>query len=223
MTKLEQLQAAGDAEKAIEMAAYHKGKREYLGISNPQIDIFVKEWRGAMDVAERVALASELWQSDIFEARVAAAKLLIQARIKPDDQPAWDLIKSWVPEFDAWAIADHAASAGSRRLVADSSRLDDVEIWAKSDHMWSRRAALVMTLPWAKLNYLSEKQSLERERILGWAVTYVEDKEWFIQKAISWWIRDLSKHDPSRAREFLANHGDSMKPFAAKIAGKYLS
>lgn len=223
MTPLAQLQAAGDAGKAAEMSAYHKGKREFLGVSNPQIDALVKEWRGAMDVAQRVALADRLWQSNLHEARIAAAKLLIQARIKPDDQPAWALIKSWVPDFDAWAIADHAASAGSRRLVADSSRLDDVAQWAKSDHMWSRRAALVMTLPWAKLNYLSEKQNLERERILGWAAEYVVDSEWFIQKAIGWWIRDLSKHDPSRAQEFLASHGDNMKPFAAKIAGKYLA
>jgi len=223
MTALEQLQAAGDREKAAEMAAYHKGKREFLGVSNPQIDMFVKEWRGAMDVAERVALADMLWQSNLHEARVAAAKLLIQARIKPDDQPAWDLIKSWVPDFDAWAIADHAASAGSRRLVANSSRLNDVAQWAKSDHMWSRRAALVMTLPWAKLNYLSEKQTAERERILGWAAAYVDDKVWFIQKSIGWWIRDLSKHDPSRASAFLANHGEAMQPFAAKIAAKYLS
>ncbi len=136
MTALEQLQAAGDAGKAAEMAAYHKGKREFLGVTNPQIDTFVKAWRGAMDVAERVALADTLWQSNLHEARIAAAKLLTQARLKPSDMAAWELIKSWVPEFDAWAIADHTASAGSRRLVADSSRLDSVEVWAKSDHMW---------------------------------------------------------------------------------------
>ncbi|MCF6305139.1 MAG: DNA alkylation repair protein [Rhodobacteraceae bacterium] len=223
MTALEQLQALADAEKSVEMAAYHKASREYLGVSNPQIDALVKEWRAAMDVAQRVALADQLWQSNLHEARIAATKLLIQARIKPDDQPAWDLIKSWVPDFDAWAIADHASSAGSRRLVADSTRLDDVAQWAKSDHMWSRRAALVMTLPWAKLNYPSEKQNLERERILGWAADYAVDSEWFIQKSIGWWIRDLSKHDPDRARQFLENHSETMAAFAAKIAGKYLS
>ncbi len=223
MTGLEQLQTLSDADKAVEMADYHKAKREYLGVSNPQIDVLVKEWRGHMDVAGRVALADMLWQSDIFEARIAAAKLLVQARIKPDDQPAWDLIKSWVPEFDTWAIADQACSAGARRLVANPSRLDDVALWVESGHMWSRRAALVMTLPWAKLNYLSEKQTSERERILGWAAEYVADKEWFIQKSIGWWIRDLSKHDPSRASLFLASHGEAMQPFAAKIAGKYLT
>ena len=36
----------------------------------------------------------------------------------------------------------------------------------------------------------------------------VEDRDWFIQKAIAWWVRELSKHDPDRARAFLAAHGE---------------
>ena len=143
--------------------------------------------------------------------------------LRPSDESAWALITSWVPQFDGWAIADHAATAGAKRLVADPSRLDEVEAWTRSDHMWSRRAALVMTLPWAKLNNLSEDQQASRERILGWAAGYVDDPEWFIQKAVAWWVRDLSKHDAARAAAFLAEHGEQMKPFARKIAGKYLN
>ncbi len=50
----------------------------------------------------------------------------------------------------------------------------------------------------------------------------MEDRAWFIQKAIAWWVRDLSKHDPERARAFLDTHGPNLKPFARKEAGKYL-
>ena len=53
-------------------------------------------WRADLDLPGRVALAGALWQTDIHEARIAAAKLLTQARITPD-QPTWDLIVSWVP------------------------------------------------------------------------------------------------------------------------------
>jgi len=88
--------------------------------------------------------------------------------------------------------------------------------------MWSRRAALVSTLPWAKLNHLSPAQNKARERILGWAARYVDDHDWFVQKAVSWWLRDLSKHDAPRVQTFLDKHGDRMKPFARKIARKYL-
>jgi 3-methyladenine DNA glycosylase AlkD len=221
MNALDELRALGDVKKAAEMAAYHKQTREIIGLANPQIDGFVKTWRAELSLDDRLALAAELWQTDVFEARIAAAKLLIQARINPDDA-AWALLQSWVPEFDSWAIADHASTAAAKRLVAEPARLDEVEGWTHSKHMWSRRAALVATLPWAKLNHLTPEQNKARERILGWAARYVDDHDWFMQKAVAWWLRDLSKHDAPRTALFLEKHGERMKPFARKIAGKYL-
>ncbi|NKB27053.1 MAG: DNA alkylation repair protein [Rhodobacteraceae bacterium] len=208
--------------KAEEMAAYHKVDRPYLGVANPDIDACAKRWRAALDLDQRLALTAGLWDSNIHEARVAAAKLLTQARIRPDDGAAWDLIAGWVPQFDAWAIADHAAGAGAKRLVWDPARLDRVEGWTTSDHLWTKRAALVMTLPWTKQNHPKPQEVAARERVLGWAADYVSDPEWFIQKAVAWWLRELSKHDADRVRRFLAAHGEAMKPFARREAGKYL-
>lgn len=219
---LEQLRAKADPARAEQMAAYHKVDRPYMGVANPDTDILVRDWRQALDLETRMTLARDLWQTNIFEARVAAAKLLTQARIKPSDAGAWHLITSWVPEFDSWAIADHACMAGQRRLTADPSRLDSVEGWTTSEHMWTRRAALVITLPWTKQNHPSAQETATRERILGWAAGYVTDPDWFIQKSVAWWLRELSKHDPDRTRGFLAAHGDQMKPFARKEAAQQL-
>jgi 3-methyladenine DNA glycosylase AlkD len=158
----------------------------------------------------------------VHEGRVAAAKLLTQARIRPDDSGAWELICQWVPQFDAWAIADHVCIAGQKRVLADPSRLDQVEGWTTSPLMWARRAALVVTLPFAKMNFPKEAELAARERALSWAAGYVEDRDWFIQKAVAWWIRDLSKHDAARARQFLAEHGHLLKAFARKEAAQYL-
>lgn len=220
-TALSQLEAAADPAKAPEMAAYHKAPRRYLGVTVPQITELANQWRAELDVGGRVALADALWKTDIHEARVAAAKLLTQARLRPDEA-AWALIASWVPDFDAWAIADHACDAGQRRLVADPSRIATVAGWTTSDHMWTRRAALVITLPWAKLNFLKPEDAAIREQVLGWAAAYTADRDWFIQKAVGWWLRDLSKHDADRVRAFLAAHGAQMKGFARKEAEKYL-
>ncbi|CAN0591261.1 unnamed protein product [Ectocarpus sp. 12 AP-2014] len=203
------------------MARYHKVDRAYLGVANPAIDATVKEWRTTLTLDARIALADALWQTNIHEARVAAAKLFTQARIRPDDQ-VWAMINSWVPDFDAWAIADHAAIAGQKRLSADPSRLDDLEPWTRSEHLWTKRAVLVMTLPWTKNRNPKPAELAQRERILGWAATYVDDPEWFIQKAVAWWLRDLSKRDPDRTRAFLTTYGDQMKPFARREASRYL-
>lgn len=208
-------------ERAIGMAKYHKVPREYLGITNPDLNGLTKEWRNALDVGARVDLARELWNTDIFEGRLAASKLLTQARIKPDDA-AWELIKSWAPDFDSWAIADHACMAGQKRLVADPSRLEQIEAWTTSEHMWTRRAALVISLPWTKQNHPKPAEIEARERILGWAASYASDHKWFIQKSVAWWLRELSKHDAPRVRAFLDEHGESLKPFARKEAARQL-
>lgn len=98
MTPLEELQALADPAKAADMQAYHKAQRPYLGVTVPQIEELTDRWRAELTLDARLALAAELWRSNIHEARVAAAKLLTQARIRPDGA-AWELIVSWVPDF----------------------------------------------------------------------------------------------------------------------------
>lgn len=219
---LTELRALAEPGRAEQMTAYHKQKRDVIGISNPDINDLTKTWRQTLSVEERVSLAAELWATNIFEGRLAASKLLTQARLRPDED-AWSLIQSWVPDFDSWAIADHACMAGQKRLVADPTRLDQVEVWTKSDHMWTRRAALVITLPWTKQNHPKPHELEARDRVLGWAASYVDDHDWFIQKSVAWWIRDLSRHDIARSQAFLEEFGTRLKPFARKEAARHLS
>lgn len=220
-TALAHLHALADPAKAAEAHAYHKADRPYLGLRVPQIEELTTQWRADLSLEDRIQLAADLWQTNIHEARVAAAKLLTQARIKPD-QAAWDLICSWVPDFDAWALADHACIAAQKRITADPSRIDTVETWTRSENMWTRRAALVATLPFTKQNFPKDFELAIRDRVLGWAAGYCDDRDWFIQKAVAWWLRDLSKHDPARTESFLQEHGERMKAFARKEAAQYL-
>jgi len=219
---LEALRQHADPTTVAAKQTYHKIDRLYLGVGNDAINDLTKLWRQQLSVSERVTLAAELWTTNIFEARVAAAKLLTQARIK-DDDAVWDLIQTWVPDFDSWAIADHACSAAQKRVVADPTRIETVEQWTASDHMWTRRAAFVATLPWTKQNFPKPHELIIRDRVLGWAAELVTDHDWFIQKAIAWWLRDLSRHDAQRTRDFIAQYGDQMKPFARKEASCHLS
>lgn len=218
---LNRIRAYADPDRAPGQAAYHKVARVYLGVPNPVLNDLTRGWRRDLDLDRRVALADALWQTDIFEARIAAAKLLTQTRIRPDEA-VWRLLCGWLPDFDSWAIADHVCMAAQKRLVADPARLDDVAGWSVSQHMWTRRAALVATLPWARMPDPDPDDLARRDRILGWASAYVGDPDWFIQKAVAWWLRDLSKHDPARVRAFLGNHGAAMKAFARKEAARHL-
>lgn len=217
-----EITALAEPDKVEAMQAYHKVERPYLGTANPAIETLCKTWRAELSLPDRLALCHGLWASNIHEARIAAAKLLTQARIRPDDSRAWEMICTWVPDFDAWAIADHVCIAAQKRVTADLSRLDTIEEWTTSELMWTRRAALVSTLPLARLNNLKPAEQEGRERVLSWAASYLADKDWFIQKSVAWWLRDLSKHDPARTEAFLAEFGDLMKNWARKEAGQYL-
>lgn len=212
MDELDALRAMADPQRAARTAARHKSGRETLGLTPAQIDAQVADWRGR-DIAARVALADLLWQSDIHEARISAARLLTQARMQPDDA-VWQLIASWVPDLDGAEIADAAMIAGQKRIVAEPARLDEVQHWLASRNPWARRAALSVTLPFAKLPHPKPADMALRERALDWAAQMSADPHGAVQQAVAGWLRDLARRDPDRVAQFLDAHGEAMKPFA---------
>jgi 3-methyladenine DNA glycosylase AlkD len=220
---LADLRSRGDRAKSVQMAAYHKVARVYLGVANPAIDSVVRGVRAEQPEAAWVSIAGELWDTDIHEARIGAAKLVDRNRFHSVDGEVWALIRRWVEDFDAWAVADHATIAGQKRLVNDHLRLEEVEAWTSHPHMWVRRAALVITLPFARQANPGPDVTAVRERVLTWAAGYVADPDWFIQKAVAWWLRDLSRRDPDATRAFLAEHGPAMSRFARRGAARHLA
>ncbi|MTH64333.1 DNA alkylation repair protein [Paracoccus shanxieyensis] len=219
--ELAQLRALADPDKAAQAAEYHKVAREYLGVAVPVIDDLARTWREGLDLPARLDLAARLWDSDVHEGRIAAAKLLTQARIRPDDA-AWRLIAGWVAQFDGAAIADHVMKAGEKRLVADPSRLAEVEGWLDHPDPWVRRAALTGTLPWTRIRNPKPADLAQRDQILGWLSRLAGDRQNDIQKTIGVWLRDLSKHDPQRVRDWLAADGAQLRPAARREAARWL-
>ena len=215
------LRAAGDPAKAAKDAAYHKTERATWGVPGDVLAEMTTGWRRSLPLEDRLDVARALWADGAHDARIAAPKLLAQARIR-EDAPVWDLLLSWVPAFDGWAIADTACGAIAKRLVAEPARLDVVEGWTGADDPWTKRAALVATLPWTKQRHPSEAERAARERVLGWAAGYVGDGRWFVQKAVAWWLRDLSRRDPERVRAFVEAHGGRMAAFARREATRLL-
>lgn len=219
MTPLDALRAEGSPDRAAEAAARHETDREYLGTPLPAIDALVAEWREELSVEERVALAGSLWHSNVHEARIAAARLLLQARLRPDEA-AWRLVQDWIGQLDNWAIADAVGKAAEKRVMADLGRLEEVAQWLPSENAWARRSALIATNPLAKKNNTKPEEQDAREEVLDWMVDLLADRDWHVQKAIATWLRDLAKHDPERVRAFLAEHGEVMRGFTRKDVAK---
>jgi 3-methyladenine DNA glycosylase AlkD len=211
---LQALRALGSPERAEWEKRYQKSRWEHWGVSLPNMDVAMRETLGDLSQDEALALCRRLWREPVWDLKIVAGRILARKSIAPDAK-VLDFVTERMANLDGWAVADNLASVASRCLIEDPGRLDAVESWIENPHLWTRRAALVFTLPWAE-----EKR--DPERMLGWAARLAEDREWFIQKAIGWWLRELSKRDPKRVRRFLNEHGGKLKGVARREATKYL-
>jgi 3-methyladenine DNA glycosylase AlkD len=177
------------------------------------MDATIREILKDVPAAQRLALARRLWREPVWDLKIVAGRLLT-AQSVPPTEALWRFVTARMADLDGWAVADNLASVASRCLLHHPQRLDVVEGWVQSPHLWTRRAALVFTLPWTR-------DGRDPERMLGWAARLAGDREWFIQKAIGWWLRELSKRGAARVRLFLAEHA-ALKGVARREASKYL-
>lgn len=209
------LRGLGGQARAEQEKRYQKSGWEHWGVAVPDIDHAIRETVKDAPARELLRLSARLWREPVWDLKIAAARILARDAVPPTEN-LWRFVRARMADLDGWAVADNLANVGSRCLLGDPRRLDAVEAWVESRHLWTRRAALVFTLPWTK-------QGRDPERMLGWAVALADDPEWFIQKAIGWWLRELSKRDKQRVRRFLDDHGAALKSVARREATKYLA
>lgn len=213
---IRELEALSNRADAEQIARYHKVKRVYLGIRVPRIAEVARDYWKACEGNGLIACCDQLWETDIHEARILVGKLFEVRKLRETEE-VWQFIHRVKGDLNSWAIADHLESGARQSLKADRNRLDLIESeWLPHPNFWVRRVSLVYTL------FLAKKGA-DPERPLRWAAGMVDDREWFIQKAIGWWLRELSKHNPQRVVLFLETYGSRMKAFARKEASKYLT
>ncbi len=211
---LAELQKLGNAERALADQRYHKSKRVHWGVTVPQCAQLLKIHTKTLNQEQLQSLAESLWATDIFDPMVCATRILGMKKVQPGTA-LWQQLIRFLESVDGWALEDGLAHAAWKCLLADEGLLDAVETWTTHDCFWIRRAALVYTLPFAK-------KGRDPERMLQWASLYAKDPEWFIQKAIGWWLRVLGAHDPERVMAFLKVHGPLLKSVAKKEATRKL-
>ena len=207
------LRAMGSPARAEKEKGYQKSVWQHWGVALPQMDAAIREILKDVPAADRLALSRRLWREPVWDLKIVAGRLLVAPSVPPTE-PLWRFVTARMADLDGWAVADNLAPVASRCLLHDPRRLDVVEDWVHSPHLWTRRAALVFTLAWTR-------EGRDPERMLGWAARLADDREWFIQKAIGWWLRELSKRDANRVRRFLAEHGTTLKGVARREASKY--
>jgi 3-methyladenine DNA glycosylase AlkD len=200
------LRELGKAERAFSEKAYLKIDLEFAGVTVPRTRAAVKDWTreqngsgAGLDRDRLTAVAAALWVSSLYESRLAA-EILLENNARLLEPADIGLIERLLRNSGTWALVDGLAPnvAGdlAARYPADIGPV--LDRWAQDQDFWLRRSALL-----APLRPL-RRGGGDFDRFAGYADAMLEEKEFFIRKAIGWVLRETAKKRPELVADWLA-------------------
>jgi 3-methyladenine DNA glycosylase AlkD len=212
------LRALGTTERAEGEKRYLKSDLEHLGATVWQIRREVRSLASDhpnLDHTELVTLVHELWARPVHERRMAAV-LLLEAYpelVGPQDLP---LLERLVREAKTWAYVDGLAGDVLGELLRRDPRVaPKLDRWASDPDFWVRRSALL-----AQIKPLQSGAPFAR--FGRYAEAMLDEKEFFIRKAIGWVLREAGKTRPDEVFEWLLPRMDRASGVTTREAVKYL-
>lgn len=172
------LQLHATAQNVEGMARFGIRPTHALGISMPILR------KMARDIGRNHALALELWNSGIHEARILASMIAEPRLVTPQQMEAW------VNEFDSWDVCDQVCG----NLFDKTSYAYEKAIeWCHREQEFVRRAAFVMM---AELAVHDKKASDDMFLpFFPLMQQYATDERNFVKKAVNWALRQIGKRN----------------------------
>jgi 3-methyladenine DNA glycosylase AlkD len=214
-----ELRAAGDPSRAEQERRYLKSTLEHYGASVPAIRKVVKSAfadEGALRHDDLVGLVEALWARPVHECRMGAVELLDLGSdlLEPGDMA---LVERLIRESKTWALVDGLAVSVAGPLVQRNPELGAVlDRWAADGDLWVRRSALLgLLLP-------LRRGEGDFERLSRYADAMLDEREFFIRKAIGWVLRETARKQPERVYEWLSPRAGRASGVTLREAVKYL-
>lgn len=208
--------SAGNETLAKGMAKYMKDRFHYFGIKSPKrkeiqkqfFPIWKKEFKG-----KEIEMAIRLWNHEEREMCYSAMDWMKATSI-------WKIsgsiqqIEKWILSNSWWDSVDFLASTcvGGYFLKFPDERDRWIEKWNNSDNFWLNRTAIIFQLKY--------KNKMDTDLMFAVMDTHKDQKEFFIRKAIGWALRELSKTQPEKVKDYLASR--ELSGLSVREASKYL-
>ncbi len=217
------LRGLGTEERAVGAKAYLKSDLELLGVDTPNLRREVKRLlreEPELDRRALLALAEALWGRGIFELQAAATELLT-LRVGLLEVRDLLFLERLIRDSHTWALVDALAPSIAGPLIErEEPRFPEVETtldrWAADEDFWVRRAALLVHL------LPLRRGAGNFERFARYADAMLEDREFFIRKAIGWVLREVGKKRPALVAEWLLPRAQRAAGLTVREAVKYL-
>lgn len=205
--------------RAVGEKAYLKSDLKFIGTMMPEIREAATDFARAYPDLTRTELrkiVDELWATDVFELRSCGIALLSR-RVKLLGERDLSWLISLVKRSKTWAHVDWLAGEVVALIVGESrSALKLLPAWARDDDFWVRRTALLAQLPQLR------REGGDFALFARLASGMLDEREFFIRKAIGWVLREVSKKRPQLVFEFLREHRDEVAALTLREGAKYL-
>ncbi len=215
------LRDVGDKDRAAGAKKYLKSDLEFIGVAAKPLRAAARDFLAGhpnLGHDALVDLVRALWNEPVYDLKAVAVALL-ELRTRNLDISDLELVEELLRRSHTWALVDWLCTKVAAPLVAQDPRVAEavIERWSRDDDLWLRRASMLAQLPALRVG------GGDFDLFAQFASRMLEEKEFFIRKAIGWVLRDVSKKRPDLAYEFLLKHIDRISGLTLREGSKYLS
>ncbi|MCM3738923.1 DNA alkylation repair protein [Oceanobacillus luteolus] len=205
-----------DKENAFHMEKYMRNKFPFLGIKTPLrrklMQQFLKESGIRKEKFQRTFVRS-LWNLKEREYQYAALDY-IGVSLEKLDKSDISLMEELITSKSWWDTVDMLAQKAVGKISRSFPGVieENIEFWNDSDHLWLQRSAILFQLKY--------KEQTNEDLLYRYIITHSQSKEFFIQKAIGWALREYSKTNPDSVRQFMEKH--PLSKLSVREGSKYI-
>ncbi|MFV8370769.1 DNA alkylation repair protein [Flavobacterium sp. LB2R40] len=202
-------------ENAFAMAKYMKNNFSFFGIKTEERRrLFIAIWKeNKPEVATNTAeIAVALYSKNEREFHYCAIEILIKERKGNYKKEDIQLIEKLIVKNSWWDSVDTIAKyiLGEYLLEFPLETKNVMERFSNSENMWLNRSAILFQLGY--------KQKTDGALLFYACLKQAHSKEFFIQKAIGWALREYAKTNPEVVKLFVFRN--NLKPLSTKEALK---
>lgn len=206
----------GDRSIAEQQSAYMRNLFPFLGLKKPLRDLLQKESFKSYPIdteQELIDVIKILWEKAEREYQYAALDLLYRYK-KLWSDASFKLFEELIRSKSWWDTVDCIASKLVGGYLIDRPDTQKImDRWIDDESMWIRRTALIYQLTY--------KQKTDSEKLFSFCRKRMHEKEFFIQKAIGWALRQYGSSHPEMVVNFLIQERGSLAPLSFREAAKY--
>ena len=213
--------ASANPEKALQQQAYLKSSMLHYGLTTPVLRKLTKEKIREHPIADAAtwrATALELWRkADHREERYAAIELIGFSGYRSWlDLAALPLLEEMIVTGAWWDIVDPIATSYFGILLTNhpTQMRRTLRKWSRDDDPWRRRTAIL-----AQLKF---KGATDEKLLFELILPSIDERYFFLRKAIGWALREYAKTAPEPVIEFVAKHSERLSPLSKREALRIL-